>query len=167
MKMSHREALRILDLNGRVDFKMIKTAYRFACSRYHPDRNPAGLEMMKLINAAYQALSDYVEGSVEIDREEAADNMHFSDALNDALNAVVGLGLTIEICGSWIGVSGDTRTHKDILKAAGYKFAPKKVMWSFCGGKRSTSRGKFSMDDIRERHGSVTVKGKDYRRLSA
>lgn len=49
-------------------------------------------------------------------------------------------------------------SHRDALKEAGYRWAPKKMMWSFCGGERTTSRGKFSMEDIRARHGSVNVK---------
>lgn len=164
MKMNHREALKILGLPGISTFADIKSAYRRACGTYHPDRNPAGLEMMKLINGAYQSLSDYEASAERCESNE--DNASYSDTLNDALNAVINLGLEIEICGSWIWVSGDTKAHKDVLKAAGYKYAPKKVMWSFCGGKRSTSRGKFSMADIRERHGSTSVRGVGYAKLS-
>ena len=165
MKMRHAEALKVLGLQGSTDFEGIKLAYRKACSKYHPDRNPAGLEMMKLINAAYQALSDYVAGMVQDD--VASEEVDLSEELNAALNAVIGLGLTIEICGSWIWVSGDTKPHREILKSSGYRWAPKKLMWSFCGGERTTSRGKFSMDDIRSRHGSVAVKGADRARIAA
>lgn len=161
MRISHKDALKVFGLSGDTAFEDIKIAYRKACAKYHPDRNPAGLEMMKIINASYQALSDYVPGMVKTDGEQ----VDFGDELNNALNAIIHLGLTIEICGSWIWVSGDTKPHKEILKEAGYKFAPKKVMWSFCGGERTSSRGKFSMDDIRLRHGSVTVKGASHARL--
>lgn len=163
MKLTHRDALSILDLARSATFEDIKSAYRRACSMYHPDRNPAGLEMMKLVNAAYQALSDYVAGSDE-DVDYMKEN-NLGDELNNALNAIIGLGLDIEICGSWIWVSGDTKPHREILKSAGYRWAPKKLMWSFCGGERTTSRGKFSMDDIRLRHGSVNVRGSSYARL--
>lgn len=164
MKINHREALKILNLNSNVTFAEIKDAYRKASAKYHPDRNPAGLEMMKLINAAYQALSDYEANSILEDEETIED---LSEELNAALNAVVGLGLTIEICGSWVWVSGDTRPHREILKSAGYKWAPKKLMWSFCGGKRTSSRGKYSMDEIREKHGSTKLKPREFQRLSA
>ena len=38
-----------------------KTAstYRAADLKYHPDKNPAGAEMMKLINAAFEVLKDF------------------------------------------------------------------------------------------------------------
>lgn len=164
MKMNHRDALKILGCKPDMEFAEIKTAYRKASAKFHPDRNPAGLEMMKLINAAWQALSDYTPGMV---KDDSTESMDLGDELNAALNAVIGLGLTIEICGSWIWVSGDTKPHREILKASGYRWAPKKLMWSFCGGERTTSRGKFSMDDIRNRHGSVSVKGKDRARIAA
>lgn len=82
--------------------------------------------------------------------------------------AVIDLdGIVIEICGSSIWLSGNTKEHREVLKTAGYKYAPKKVMWSFCGGKRSFSRDKFSMDDIRSAHGSATVRRNGYKQLQA
>lgn len=180
MKLNHKDALSILGMSisdidddreiREVTRSLIKTMYRQACSKYHPDRNPAGLEMMKLVNAAAESLAGIINGEVlnwDWSIEKEAETPQMGDELNAALNAVVGLGLTIEICGSWIWVSGDTKPHKDILKSAGYRWAPKKLMWSFCGGARTTSRGKFSMDDIRNRHGSFTVKPRDSKRIAA
>lgn len=166
MKLTHKDALKILGLAAAVNYVEIKAAYRKASAKYHPDRNPAGLEMMKLVNAAMNALSDY-DYLKAAKVEEVESETDLGEELNAALNAIMGLGLTIEICGSWIWVSGETKPHKEILKAAGYRFAPKKVMWSFCGGKRTTSRGKFSMDDIRSRHGSYTVKPSSHKQLEA
>lgn len=34
--------------------------------------------------------------------------------------------LSIEVCGSWLWISGDTKPNKDVLKAAGLWYAPKK-----------------------------------------
>jgi len=165
MNITHKDALGILELNASASADDIKTAYRVACSKYHPDRNPAGLEMMKLVNLAYEALRDYV---AQPDINDGESSLNLGDELNAALNAVIGLGLTIEICGSWIWISGDTRPHKEILKEAGYKWAPIKKMWHFRPSDyKSFSRGKYSMDEIRERHGSVNVKQKHHARLSA
>ena len=165
MRLQHKEALSILGCANSATIEDIKIAYRRACSMFHPDRNPAGLEMMKLINAAYESLKDYVSVNGSDDDVDLEDNL--GDEINMALNAIIGLGLTIEICGSWIWVSGDTKPHRELLKEAGYRFAPKKLMWSFCGGKRTSSRGKYSMDDIRVRHGSVYVKRPEKKYIAA
>lgn len=168
MRLNHRDALKVFGLDGSAVFEDIKQAYRRACSKYHPDRNPAGLEMMKVVNAAWSSLSDYVAGSVNVESEDDEDGLNnLGDDMNAALNAIITLGLTIEICGSWIWVSGDTRPHKEILKESGYRWAPKKAMWMWKPeGMKSFGRGKFTMDEIRSAHGSVNVKPKTFARLA-
>ena len=163
--MTVKDALNILDCATSSTLEDIKSAYRRACKMYHPDRNPAGLEMMKLINAAYDALRDYKPTTETVDPTQ---EQNLGDDLNTALNAIIHLGLTIEICGSWLWVSGDTRPHKEVLKEAGFKWAPKKMMWHFRPSDyKSYNRGKWSIDKIRETHGSQTSKNKSYQRLSA
>ena len=120
--------------------------------------------MMQLINAAWNALSDYDASEVIEESEE----INLNEELYAALNATRGLGLTIEVCGTWVWVSGDTKPHKEVLKAAGYEWAPKKMMWYYRpAGSKSWSRGKYDMNEIRGMHGSVSVKSRDYKRLSA
>ena len=166
MKLTHKDALNILGLQMAVNFVEIRAAYRAACSKYHPDRNPAGLEMMKLVNAAYEALENYDYLTAAKEAENVTTDL--GDEMNAALNAVIGLGLTIELCGSWIWVSGDTKPHKDVLKAAGYHWAPKKCMWHWRPADyKSFSRGKYTMDEIRAAHGSTSVKPRAYKQLAA
>jgi hypothetical protein len=161
--MHINDALKILDINGEYNPEIVKAAYRKACSIYHPDRNPAGLEMMKLVNQAYEALKEA--------RGEAKDTegtQTYGEDINNALNAIMGLGLDIEICGAWIWLHGDTRPHKDIIKAAGFMWAPKKKLWYFRPSDyKSKGRGKFSMDEIRATHGSEKVSEKERNKLRA
>ncbi|WP_108820645.1 J domain-containing protein [Pseudovibrio sp. Alg231-02] len=150
------DALSILSLSSGASQDEIKAAYKAAAKKYHPDLNPdasaAGDEMMKLVNAAYDALKN-----ADSTETEEATNSNYGEELNAALNAIINLdGLEIEICGSWIWVSGNTKQHKDALKAAGFKYASKKKKWNYRPAAwRSSSRGRYSMDQIRERHGSV------------
>ncbi len=162
--MHPKDAAKILGLNGELTPEIVRQAYRKACSKYHPDKNPGGLEMMKAVNLAYESLKDTTE---TIDLDESA--LNYGDELNEALNAIIELdGLEIELCGSWVWVSGNTREHKDILKESGFKYAGKKKMWSFHPADfKSWSRGKASMDDIRGTYGSKQVRGQGRRRLTA
>lgn len=173
MKMNHNDALHILGIemsSSDTDYiGIIKIAYRQACSKYHPDRNPAGLEMMKLINAAYSSLSDVLNGaqfdkSVSKEYKEGLEN--YGQDINAALMAIINLGLQIEVCGSWVWVSGDTKPHKETLKVAGFKWAPKKRMWHFRPADyKSFNRGKWDMDKIRSKHGSNIIKNKSFTQL--
>ena len=151
--MKITDAANILGLSGNVTHKDVKHAYRKAAMKYHPDRNPAGAEMMKVINAAYDALKEF---SGDIPDSESTQAQDYPKALNDALNAIINLeGLEIEICGAWVWVSGNTKQHKNILKETGFKWASKKKNWYFRPEDwRSSSRGAYSMDDIRDKYGS-------------
>lgn len=151
--MNIKEALSILGVEtGVASPDSIKLAYRKAAQKYHPDRNPSGEHMMKLINAAYELVKNH-EGQVEAGED-------FGATLNKALNAIFGLGLIIEVCGSWIWVTGETRIHKEVLKAAGYFWAAKKLCWYFRAESKKGNRGaNWPMDQIRETFGSKKVSG--------
>lgn len=148
--MNAYDACRILNLSSDYTPETVKKAYRLACSKYHPDRNPAGQEMMKLVNSAYEFLKDK-SGQSTVNQET-----DYSQELMNALNAVIGLpGLVVELCGAWAWVSGDTKQHKDILKEHGFKWARKKVMWYFRPEDAKVySNGKKTIDEIREKYGS-------------
>lgn len=160
--MKKEEALSILKISGEYNPASIKKSYRKLCSEYHPDRNPVGLHMMQIINVAYEILQNE---SGNADDEESC---NYSDDVLAALNALRGLNLTIEICGTWVWVSGNTKEHREALKEANFKWAPKKAMWYFRpAGERTFSRGKFTIDEIRERHGSSKFKFNECQKLSA
>jgi len=153
--MTITDALTILNLSGSVTPEDIKTAYREAARKYHPDHNPGGEEMMKLINGAYEAFADWSGEAPEM--PEAAQGRSYPDAVNEALRVVINLdGLDSEICGSWVWVGGNTYPYRTVLKAAGFRFAPHKKRWYFRPeGWRSSSRGRFTMEEIRNFHGSI------------
>jgi len=155
--MNKFDAARVLGLDGLLTQELVKTAYRRAAMKFHPDRNPAGLEMMKLINEANEVLS-----ALDFDNDYAStvenDQPDYADDLAAALNAIIHLtSLIIEVCGVWVWVSGNTQEHKAAIKEAGYKWASKKKMWYFKpNGFKSRGRGKATMDDIRATYGSTT-----------
>jgi hypothetical protein len=161
--MNTKDAFSILNIqSGYVSQADIKLAYRKASALYHPDRNPAGLEMMKLVNLAYEVLKDF-EGEAEACHEK-----NYGEALNNALNAIIQFGFEIELCGMWVWVNGDTRPHKEALKAAGYLWASKKMQWYFRPEKhKSFNRSSWSMKKIREKYGSEPIKSQQKKALQA
>lgn len=152
MKLS--DAAHVLALAGNVTTEDVKLAYRRAARKYHPDKNPVGLDMMKMVNAAYELLKLF---SGNLDEQGAtSEGAKYTDDLSKALNAIMTLeGLVIEVCGAWVWVSGETKSHRLILKEEGFKYASKKKRWYFRPNDWvSSSRGTFSMDDIRDTYGS-------------
>lgn len=158
--MNIYDAAKILSVSGELTPDEIKKAYLAACKKYHPDINPAGAEMMKVINAAYDVLRDY-SGTIKDEQSE------YGDLFNNALNSILNLNnISIEICGVWIWVTGDTRAHKEILKQTGFKWASKKKAWHFRPAQfRSHSRGQTSLDEIRAKYGSKKPQGQGFVRV--
>ena len=167
--MNTKDSLSILGLSKIANPDQIKQAYRKACAKYHPDKNPSGLEMMKAVNVAYSYLIEIsYDGSVKpFEGEEC--NVNYGDSLFDAINAVIDLpGIIIEVCGSWVWISGNTKEYKDRIKEAGYKWASKKFMWYFRPADyKSHNRGSWDMDKIRENYGSSKVQTKEKDKLKA
>ena len=80
--------------------------------------------------------------------------------LASAALAIADLPLSVEVVGAWLWVDGDTKPVKEQLKAAGFKWAPRKQRWYFPGKPAGHRRGKreMEMDEIRQRHGSAWLK---------
>lgn len=155
--MRTQDALNILGLTPNVTAEEIKKAYREACFKFHPDRNSAGLEMMKAVNEAYESLKTYDSANFEYKKEET--DTKYGDKFNDALKVAVKLNLTVEICGAWIWVGGDTFSVKEKLKESKFKYARKKSKWYFRPEKyRSRNRCSWDMGKIRDTYGSRIVR---------
>lgn len=164
--MNKFQALQILGLTGTVSKSDIKIAYQRKAKEFHPDRNPAGLEIMKMINVAYELVKDEIEITVYADKEME----NYPQSLATALNAIIHLDLTIEICGLWIWVSGNTREHKEELKSAGYFWSANKKMWYYRpaqakSSKRYHDKNEWSIDRIRQSYGVISPHKKSQLRL--
>lgn len=163
--MNINDCLSVLGLASHeesITIDVVKKAYRVACSKYHPDRNPQGLEMMKMVNCAYSALMEHLANPENVSVSFTGKNTEdYGEEVSNALNAIFGLhGLIIEICGAWVWVTGSTKEHKDVLKSAGFFYASKKVAWYFrTKDFKSRSNGSSTLDQIRDKYGSQNATG--------
>jgi hypothetical protein len=161
--MNKYDACKILGLTGSITPELTKKIYRQACAQYHPDRNPAGLEMMKMVNTAYQFIKDLTDDIMITDTQA-----QYGEEVSAALNVIISITeFEIEICGAWVWVGGDTKIHKELLKENGFKWASKKKVWYFRPeAERSFSRGKLSLDEIRTKYGSQRMSSQQNKRIS-
>ena len=166
MNITLKDAAKVLSIIGPITPAIVKQAYQRASMKYHPDRG-GSVEMMQAVNAAYEALKDY-EG--EFKAESSSDD-NYGDALNEAILKVIPLeGVDIEVCGAWIWITGNTRPHSKALgkNGAGFFFASKKKAWYYRPKDwKSASRGNWSMDKIRETHGSKSVQSKTRTKIAS
>lgn len=149
----------------------LKKSFHALARQYHPDTgNPGASDAkMKEINAEYVARFEVLKQRQNAEAEAAPNGTtkattESSEEFIDIISALLRLdGLTVELCGCWLWISGDTRKHKDALKAAGCRWAAPKQMWSWHHAEDGSChyRGKKSIDQIRTKYGSTTFSAAD------
>ena len=143
----------------------LKTAYRKVASKLHPDKGGTDAEMQALNNEYDLLVKKLVKGENFAYSDSAfwqSETQHteIEIKVREALEKIIHLdGLEIEIIGVWIWVGGNTKEHKEALKAAGFYWMKNKGKWAF-QGKKSYGRGKMSLDEMRSKYGSETVSKK-------
>ena len=135
-----------------------KKVYKTLAKKLHPDVGGSE-EEFKILNSVYNELIEhkiYFSSGVKIDIE-----------LEKIISLILHFeNITIELIGSWIWVSGSTKEIKEKLKELGFRYASKKKMWYF-GEMKSKNMGKTkSMNDIKNKYGSTTMKSKEKKKLS-
>lgn len=143
----------------------IKSLYRSLAKKYHPD--VAGAEFtatMQDINAQYHDALSGRHGEKTVDEEKQEHTYYYKkeveQELMDKIAELLGLrmeGVEIELVGTWIWVSGNTKVYKDKLGKDGLKLMwhSKRLMWYW---RRFTHRTKYSdkdMDQLRWQYGST------------
>ncbi len=150
--MTRKQALAILNPETNTG-TALKQAYRAACKKHHPDQGGTE-DTMKLVNLAYETLNkcDWTEA----DRAQAAKQTPLTETMKEKLQAVSFPGITAELIGTWLWLSGETYKYRKEIKAAGFKFSRNKKSWHFHEntGYRKFSKKNFSMDDIRDSFGT-------------
>ncbi len=67
--------------------------------------------------------------------------------------------MNIEIIGSWLWLTGETKQYKEYLKENGFRFSASKVAWYWHHGEYYKKNGKrFGLDEIRQMWGTRDVK---------
>ena len=113
----------------------------------------------KLLKDKHNAQADEQHQTTETPRE-------FIEIIDKLLRME---GLDIELCGCWIWIGGNTREHKDELKAAGCRWSKNKAKWYWRheedGHKWYKGKAR-SMDYIRDKYGSQHISGNPNRARS-
>ena len=147
----------------------LKLQYKKLAFKNHPDRG-GKTEVMQEINSEYEQLlnriineasKDQYQDSSENGRgfwSSRSEHSEVEKKVKQAIDAIINLdSLDIEIIGVWVWVSGDTKQHKDKLKEAGFVWNRVQCKWVFIG-KKSNGRGRMTLDQMRDLHGSQKVK---------
>ena len=134
----------------------LKAEYRRLVKLHHPDRG-GDAETMKQVNNDYEARFEVLKKQHNETHDEQHQTTETPDEFRDIIEALLKLdGITAELCGSWVWCRGNTFTHKDALKAMGFKWSKSKASWHWHHEEAGSRfyRGKATMTEIRAKYGS-------------
>lgn len=155
----------------------LRRQYKELLKQYHPDTPNGSTEATQQINIEYEVLFNRLKNSHEskqtkTDNEKSDFNKMKWDfaedtALREMLQKIINLSdITIEICGAWIWIFGNTYQHREVLKEYGFKFGSTKKAWYWHSEAfRKRSHKTLSMNDIRNYYGSTQVHAEDKKLL--
>ena len=154
--MTREEILR--EFKGVEGINEAKKIYKNLAKKLHPDVGGSE-EEFKILNSVYTDLIEheiYFSNDIKIDIE-----------LEKIISLILHFeNITIELVGSWVWVSGDTKEIKEKLKEIGFKWASKKKMWYF-GEMQSKNPTPKSMEEIKSKYGSETLKTKEKKEIAS
>lgn len=140
----------------------LKKQYKRLAMEHHPDRG-GSTEAIQQINAEYESLfarlkdiHKTAEGTTYTAKTASTETAaEFMDIIEKLIHMD---GIVIEVCGSWLWVTGNTRDHKDELKALSFRWSSNKQAWYFHrDGYKKRSNKKMTLDDIRGFYGSERI----------
>lgn len=142
----------------------VKTKYRELVYLYHPDRENGNLEIMKQVNAEYEKIFEYIKNNPINEQEKKSYYYaNVNDGYREQIEKIVFIPeISIEICGSWIWINGNTKPVKDIIKDAGFSWANNKKAWYWKPyTQKSHKHTAWDMDKIRNTYGSQKVENQE------
>lgn len=133
----------------------LKKEYKRLALKYHPDRPEGDLELMKIINNEYEIMFERLQ-KISNNNNEKTENVN---DFRDIIDKIINFNINIEICGSWIWLSGSTYQYKEVLKELGFKWSANKKMWYYRPENYYSKKHKaWTIEEIRNLYGSEKIK---------
>lgn len=144
----------------------LKKEYRRLVMLHHPDKG-GDTETMKSVNAEHDELFETLKAAqnVRAEADTTGKTRHVDETaeeFRDILEVLIHLdGIEIELCGCWLWISGNTREHKEEIKAAGCHWSNDKKLWYWhpteAPGTWHKKGRKNEMSQIRSKYGSEII----------
>jgi len=139
----------------------LKKMYHSLAFQHHPDRG-GNAETMKAVNREYEILFIQLKDTHTNKEGEYYTAYTKTDEAPhdfiDIINRLVKLdGLIVELIGSFVWITGNTRAHKETLKEMSFLWSAKKLAWYLKPDwYRKRNRKEYDLDTIRGMYGSKT-----------
>ena len=141
----------------------LKKAYKKLALKLHPDCGGSDEEMAQL-NNDYDDLFEKLKNTHKNKEGETytKETNETVEQFKDIINYLFSLkmeNVSVEIVGSFIWLTGNTKPYKDEIKKLEFRYSPKKYAWYKAPKDyKKRSHKNYDMDTIRGMYGSQKVK---------
>ncbi len=135
----------------------LKTAYRTLAKENHPDCG-GSVEIMQEINRQYEMTFNTIKN----DSEQEIHTVETASDFIQIINALMKIkGIKVELCGSWLWISGNTYRVRNQISSSGCRWSKSKKMWYWRPADEAFKprRGNMDIDEIRHKYGSRIING--------
>lgn len=149
------------------DIDTLKKQYFQLAKKYHPDAGGTTFQFQELQNE-YEKLFKRLLNGGSLNEEQKENEIIIDKAIRNIIDAIINIdGITIEVIGKWLWVGGNTYPVYQILKSSGLTFIKKSgVPYWVYKGVESNSRGKMSMEEIKNKYQVTKFDSKSFKKLS-
>lgn len=147
----------------------VKKRYHELIKKHHPDIGGDTATMAEINNQyeiAFERLKNVRRAATgeTYNKESNETAAEYRDIIEGLLHIP---GIMIEIIGTWIWITGETKPVKEELKKVGFAFSAKKAAWYWHSEEYSKRRGKnYTMDDLRQKWGSMEVEKQELKQVA-
>lgn len=141
----------------------LKKAYKKLALKLHPDANKDTdtTEQFKQMQNEYENLFNKIKNNRVNSKGETytKETSETPEEFRGIIDKIIFFeGVSIEIIGTWIWLTGNTFTYKDKIKELKFKYSKSKKSWYFNNEENNTyRRGHFTLDQLRQRFDTTTV----------
>lgn len=141
----------------------LKKAYKKLALKLHPDCGGSN-EAMAELNNEYDEWFSKLKNTHKNKNGETytKETDETPEQFKEILNRLFALkmdNVAIEIVGTFIWLTGNTKPYKDTLKDLGFRYSPKKYAWYKAPKDyKKRSHKNYDMDTIRTMYGSQKIK---------
>lgn len=160
--------------------KEAKSLYHKLCRQYHPDLSGADTTAtMQEINSEFERIFDALPKSDREADTKAKDNGRANNRNGNSTTRQTAQrfmkiieklihceGLTIEIVGSWIWLSGDVYKYLRCIKQMGFLYSTKHKKFYLSDGESNRRGSKYSFEQICDRYGVESMEAEKIARLT-
>ena len=147
----------------------LKKEYRRLAKQLHPDLG-GDTEEFKIMQNEYEIMWErlkniHTNSNGETYTKETTETpQEFINIINVLISY---LDISIEVCGSWLWITGNTKLHKEVLKNLKFRYAHKKQAWYYhTEPYRKKGKRELTLDEIRDMFGSEKYQSKQEKELA-